>query len=875
MANPPDASGIESTQDFPREPSPSPTSDTTTSLDPISAQIEAMAAAWQRGESISAAEILARSPSIDSESAIRLIYEEACLRRDAGQPVDTSVILARHPRYQEQLQALLDCDRLLRPPQDSHPTPTLEPGARLGPFLLLKELGRGAVGRTFLASDPNLADRPVVLKLMPAHETEHLALARLRHTHIVPLFSEHLFRGQGLRALCMPYLGGASLDRIMDSLARTPVARRTGVLLVQTIAECGRVAEAAPAGDATLESPFRRNLEQASYVQAFTWIVACLADALHYAHARGLVHMDLKPSNVLITDDGQPMLLDFHLARAPIRPGEDVIDRLGGTVGWMAPEQERAMRAVSAGSPAPSRVDGRADIFALGLLLREGLWNFRPSSDRPNARLLTREEAKPTGGVSQALVDIIEKCLQTDPQDRYADAAALAEDLRRELLDLPLKGVRNRSWRERWVKWRRRHPAAFSWSIAVAAIGVAGLVTLSTAGILYRQHAGQIQAALEDGRRERRLGQHDAARQSLRKGLELARGVPATGALRDALQRELLLTQRAQIATELHVLAELIRSRHGLDLPTEQDAELLQRLCRVLWDRRDEVAPAYSLALEAADEQRIKQDLLEIVLVWADLNLHSSSTPPNADKDARRETLDLLDQAQAVFGSSLALDLRRGQASSGTSSGTGRDTTQPSVANPRPEPGLSQARTVWEHHDLGRFLLRAGRLEAADTEFQRVLAEKPDDFWANFYQGLCAYRLRRFSEAVAAFRVCVALQPDSAICYHNRALAFEGLGRVDQAWDDYTRALGLAPDLAPARLNRGLLASRLKRWRDAITDFDLATKSSSDRETLARVHLNWALASQAIGDRISARQHAETAAGLGSKEAKALSEILR
>src|SRR5207253_663699 len=95
-----------------------------------------------------------------------------------------------------------------------------------------------------------------------------------------------------------------------------------------------------------LESPFRRSLEQSSYVEAITWIVACLADGLHYAHARGLIHMDVKPSNVLITVDGQPMLLDFHLARGSIQPGDWITDRLGGTPGWMSPEQCAALKAV-------------------------------------------------------------------------------------------------------------------------------------------------------------------------------------------------------------------------------------------------------------------------------------------------------------------------------------------------------------------------------------------------------------------------------------------------------------------------------------------------------------------------------------------------
>jgi serine/threonine protein kinase len=95
-------------------------------------------------------------------------------------------------------------------------------------------------------------------------------------------------------------------------------------------------------------------------VQAAIWIASCLADALAYSHARGLVHMDIKPSNVLITMDGQPMLLDFHLARGPIVAGERGAIRIGGTPGWMSPEQEQAMAAIAADRPAPALVDGRS-----------------------------------------------------------------------------------------------------------------------------------------------------------------------------------------------------------------------------------------------------------------------------------------------------------------------------------------------------------------------------------------------------------------------------------------------------------------------------------------------------------------------------------
>src|SRR4029077_18308611 len=120
---------------------------------------------------------------------------------------------------------------MLRPFASSVTFP--EVGAPLGPFQLRAELGRGASGRTYLATEPALADRPVVLKVISDDQEEHLRLARLQHTHIVPLYSEQTLPDRGLRALCMPYLGGASLAQIFEALRDIPVDRRRGRHLIE------------------------------------------------------------------------------------------------------------------------------------------------------------------------------------------------------------------------------------------------------------------------------------------------------------------------------------------------------------------------------------------------------------------------------------------------------------------------------------------------------------------------------------------------------------------------------------------------------------------------------------------------------------------
>ena len=218
----------------------------------VSREVNAMAAAWTRGQRVFAGDVIERHPGIDDEAAVRLIYEEVSLRRESGEDVHTTEVIGRYPRWRDELEVLLGCDRMLRPLTGLVHLP--EVGEHLGPFLLRAELGRGASGKTYLASEPTLADRPVVLKVISDDQEEHLSLARLQHTHIIPLFSEHTFPELGLRALCMPYLGGTSLARILDALASIPPADRRGRDIIHVL---DRVQAAAPE-PAPQEGPYRR-----------------------------------------------------------------------------------------------------------------------------------------------------------------------------------------------------------------------------------------------------------------------------------------------------------------------------------------------------------------------------------------------------------------------------------------------------------------------------------------------------------------------------------------------------------------------------------------------------------------------------------------
>src|SRR5205823_6064018 len=162
---------------------------------------------------------------------------------------------------------------------------------------------------------------------------------------------------------------------LLEALKDRPVAQRTGRDLVDALDQIqANYPVVVPS-----RGPARQLLETASYVQALAWIGSCLAEALRYAHERGLVHLDVKPANVLVATDGQPMLLDFHLAQKPVRDGSQPTGWFGGTPKYMSPEQRLWAAARHADRSTLPAVDSGSDIYSLGLVLYEALGGKLPS----------------------------------------------------------------------------------------------------------------------------------------------------------------------------------------------------------------------------------------------------------------------------------------------------------------------------------------------------------------------------------------------------------------------------------------------------------------------------------------------------------------
>src|SRR5262249_40999914 len=155
-------------------------------------------------------------------------------------------------------------------------------------FRLVHELGRGAFGRVFLAEQAGLANRPVVLKIARDLFVESQTLARLQHTHIVPIHSTHT-RGE-LQAVCMPCLGVVTLADVLARARHRGYWPSLGSELLG-LARQARADKGVGRGDVALpDTPGPHPLRDGSYTDAVLWIVARLADGLAHAHQRGIVH---------------------------------------------------------------------------------------------------------------------------------------------------------------------------------------------------------------------------------------------------------------------------------------------------------------------------------------------------------------------------------------------------------------------------------------------------------------------------------------------------------------------------------------------------------------------------------------------------------
>jgi serine/threonine protein kinase len=365
-------------------------------------------------------------PGIDGDEAMSDKDQTVNLGHDAGEGRSLGAIA----RALAAGKSLADVDIDLSDPEKS----------RFGAYTLVERIGAGGMGLVFRAHQHSL-ERDVAIKILNMHLTEEgEALARFR------------FEAKSAAALNHPNIVQVLEVGQVDGVAFIAMQLIRGETLEQRIQ--------------------RQRLSPAAAVA----LMLKLCDAVGYAHRLQLLHLDLKPANVLIDERGEPMVADFGLARHMNSQGEVEAQEVSGSPGYMAPEQVLIKEF---------RLSVATDIYALGAILYELLCGQPPHGRGAAYDVMQRALA---GGVPgprslapsapKDLEAICMKCLRMRASDRYPDAAAMAEDLRCYANNLPVS-VRSPTALERVHRWYAREPKFAAALVTLLVVAVGGSFVLA------------------------------------------------------------------------------------------------------------------------------------------------------------------------------------------------------------------------------------------------------------------------------------------------------------------------------------------------------------------------------------------------------------
>jgi serine/threonine protein kinase/Flp pilus assembly protein TadD len=363
---------------------------------------------WRTRSNPSAARALQRYPLLFHYRSIAmdLAYEEYCLRSESGEQLDTGTFCQQFPDFLASLQQRIAMHMLLEdrssvrspPPAPRWP----QPGERIMGYRVQEKIGQGSFARVYTATEEEIGSRLVVIKVCPHGAQEADTLGRIEHPSIVPIHSVKQDVA-GLTVICMPMLGTSTLARIIQQ-------------------------------ESTSEDQ-RDRRDNHRHCHRIVQLMLPIARALDHAHGLGVLHLDLKPSNILVTDDQRPMLLDFNLSWDSNHNSHHA----GGTLPYMSPEQIGQL-IMNPGTELD--LDPRSDVFSFGVILFELAHGRLPWKVKATGNSM-RDVASSLLGQQQAFVQfdspstpadlqaIIRSCLAWSPGDRFQQMSEVAEALER------------------------------------------------------------------------------------------------------------------------------------------------------------------------------------------------------------------------------------------------------------------------------------------------------------------------------------------------------------------------------------------------------------------------------------------------------------
>jgi eukaryotic-like serine/threonine-protein kinase len=399
-------------------------------------------------------------PNDQNVDLIETIVAEFTAALRQGQKISIAEYQARYPELAEEIDEVLSSVEMIEQLKSASDTATnnrrlLDDVSKLeniGPYKILREVGRGGMGVVFEATHLTLG-RHVAIKVLPTplingdsvverFQREAQAAARLHHTNIVSVFGAS--EGPGYHYYVMDFVDGQPLNVVIDQM-------RTGK----------KVADVVNVSDSTSITRMTHG-EQTHYRWAAR-LAAQMADALSHAHACSILHRDLKPSNMILDTSGRVWLTDFGLAKDGTHQKDltktgDVI----GTPQYLPPESLEL------------QYDIRSETYGVGLVLYELIAlqpAFTGASPAELLRAIASRSPQPIRKVVREvpvdLATIIDKAIAREPLHRYQTAAELQRDLMAFVEDRPISARRLAFW-ETGYRWAKRNPLAASLSATSA-----------------------------------------------------------------------------------------------------------------------------------------------------------------------------------------------------------------------------------------------------------------------------------------------------------------------------------------------------------------------------------------------------------------------
>jgi eukaryotic-like serine/threonine-protein kinase len=652
------------------------------------------------------------------------------------------------------------------------PSRDVPPAGRLGPYEILTRLGTGGMGEVWRARDPRLG-RELALKVLPAamsDDPEHLArferearaLAALTHPGIVTIYSVE--EAEGVRFLTMELVEGETLDRLI------------------------------PPGGMAIE----RLLE----------IAMALADALAAAHARGVLHRDLKPRNLMVTPEGRVKVLDFGLAKRAEESAADLsrlptatleqLTREGwivATVAYMSPEQAQ-------GRPT----DARSDLFSLGVVLYEMATGRRPFRGESTLEVLSSvlrdEPASPAElrpELPAGLARILRRCLAKDPERRFQSAKDLRNDLEDVRDELAAAASAPRAAGPARGEHRSDRSRLVTAGLAVLAVllVVAGAWLLDRRSSRDERHAPAMESASSVAVLPFQSLGSQPPDEHLADGIaeDIHGSLSQIGALRVIS----IPTSMRYRGTEksLRVIGEELNVANVLDGSVRHLGDVVRVSLRLVEIRTDEtrwaghydvppdglfrshgdvarnVAAALQIGLTAQEAERIDVPPTEHPAAYQLFRMARQRW-----SDMSRETLE---EAAELYRMAIDLDPEFALAHAELAFASDWAWTLGYGADDRAWEMTSRALDIdptlpFGHFVRGTIFLRRGQLSAARRAFHQSIAYDPNSAFSMLNLSVAEYLAGRFDDSLRWARRGLDVSPDEANSFHHVAVPLLALG---------------------------------------------------------------------------------------------------